>query len=84
MEDPFVEQFMRYLENEKNASLHTLENYRIDLQQFCTLHWQDASPPYMWTQVDRYDARGFLVHFQKIGDGARHHRPEAIGATLVL
>ena len=66
MEDPFVEQFMRYLENEKNASLHTLENYRIDLQQFCTLHWQDASPPYTWTQVDRYDARAFLVHFQKL------------------
>jgi integrase/recombinase XerC len=66
MEDPFVEQFMRYLENEKNASLHTLENYRIDLQQFCTLHWQDASPPYAWTQVDRYDARAFLVHFQKL------------------
>ena len=66
MEDPFVEQFMRYLENEKNASLHTLDNYRTDLQQFCTLHWQDASPPYAWTQVDRHDARAFLVHFQKL------------------
>jgi integrase/recombinase XerC len=66
MGDPLVEQFMRYLENEKNASLHTLENYRIDLQQFCALHWEGAAPPFRWKQVDRYDARAFLVHFQKL------------------
>ncbi len=32
---PYIQQFQQYLEVEKNASTHTLENYMTDLQQFC-------------------------------------------------
>lgn len=58
---------MKYLEGEKNASEHTLSNYVIDIRQFCEVIWgEDARPPYPWKEADRFSARKFLVHFQKL------------------
>lgn len=58
---------MKYLEGEKNASEHTLSNYVIDIRQFCEVIWgEDARPPFPWKEADRFSARKFLVHFQKL------------------
>ena len=67
MNDPCVEHFVQYLQGEKNASEHTVANYLIDIRQFCEIVWGDqARPPYDWKSADRFSARKFLVHFQKL------------------
>jgi len=65
VEDPLISQFSVYLEVEKNASKHTVNNYLIDINQFCKIKWNNQNPPFVWNSVDRYDARGFVIHFQK-------------------
>lgn len=65
MEDPLISQFSVYLEVEKNASKHTINNYLIDINQFCKIKWNNQNPPFVWNSVDRYDARGFVIYFQK-------------------
>ena len=65
MEDPLISQFSSYLEIEKNASKHTINNYLIDIRQFCQTKWDNQKPPFQWNEIDRYDARGFIVYFQK-------------------
>ncbi len=58
---------MNYLEGEKNASEHTVQNYVLDIRQFCEITWgEHAQPPYKWSQADRFTARKFLVFFQKL------------------
>ena len=67
MDDPDVAEFIRYLEGEKDASKHTIQNYLIDIRQFCEKKWgTDVPAPYAWGEVDRYDARAYLIHFQKM------------------
>ena len=39
MDDPDVAEFIRYLEGEKDASKHTIQNYLIDIRQFCEKKW---------------------------------------------
>ena len=64
--DPWIEYFILYLENEQNASSHTINNYLIDIRQFCEITWGETTqPPYHWKSADRFAARKFLVHFQK-------------------
>lgn len=66
--DPWLERFARHLEGERNASLHTLVNYRRDILQFASLHWgSDTASPYPWKKADRFAARKFLVAVQKAG-----------------
>tara|TARA_B100000161_G_C33557049_1_gene418541 strand:- start:19 stop:972 length:954 start_codon:yes stop_codon:yes gene_type:complete len=65
VEDPLISQFSVYLEVEKNASKHTVNNYLIDINQFCKIKWNNQNPPFVWNSVDRYDARGFVIYFQK-------------------
>ena len=66
MNDPCVEHFIRYLEGEKNASEHTIQNYERDIRQFCETIWgENAQPPYQWKEADRFTARKFLISFQK-------------------
>ncbi len=66
--DPLVLHFLQYLENERNASEHTLANYLMDIMQFARFQWEaDAKPPFRWKDADTYAARRFLVEFQKQG-----------------
>lgn len=67
MNDPCIDHFVKYLEGEKNASEHTINNYLVDIRQYCEIVWgADAPPPYKWQEADRFAARKFLVFFQKL------------------
>lgn len=67
MNDPYVQDFIQYLEMEKNASVHTVGNYLIDIRQFCEIVWgETAEAPFKWKEADRFTARKFLVFFQKL------------------
>jgi integrase/recombinase XerC len=69
--DPAMEHFAKYLRSERNASEHTVVNYLMDLRQFVAVQWgEQAKPPFRWSEVDRFAARKFLVHFQKGGSTA--------------
>lgn len=64
--DPAMEAFVAYLRAERDASTHTITNYLMDIRQFIGLTWgDDTEPPFPWRRVDRFAARGFLVHQQK-------------------
>ena len=66
--DLCLEHFLRYLSGERNASGHTLKNYRMDILQFAVQKWgDDAQPPFAWREADRYAARRFLASFQRDG-----------------
>lgn len=70
--DPGIAAYLQYLRAERDASKHTISNYLIDIRQFISLKWpEQPGPPFPWTHVDRYDARKFLVYFQKAGCSAR-------------
>ena len=60
-----VETFLRFLEIEKNASAHTLLNYRKDLEQFETFArgQSGAATPFSWG-VDRFVLRRYLTLLQ--------------------
>ncbi len=71
LDDAAVEAFLEYLDVEKGASPHTLQNYLLDLRQFVASTWgEDAEPPFAWREVDRFAARKFLVSIQKAGMAA--------------
>jgi len=66
----WIEEFLAYLQYQRNASRHTLRNYRSDLEQFHhhLTHFPDGAPrpePEL-TQVDNLTIREFL--------GALYHR----------
>jgi len=66
--DPCVAHFVKYIENERNASEHTVSAYLVDLRQFIRFTWgAEAKPPFAWRDLDRYAARRFLADFQKSG-----------------
>ena len=65
--DPCLEHFLRYLRGERNASEHTLKNYRMDILQFAAQRWGANPPPFPWREADRYAARRFLAGFQRDG-----------------
>ncbi len=64
--DKQIKRYMRYLEAEKDVSDHTLYHYRSDIRQFAAMIFGDRRPPFPWDSVDRYDARRFLIHFQRL------------------
>ncbi len=66
MDDSNLISFINYLKGEKNASEHTINSYLIDIKQFCKFKWPNQEVSYPWNEVDRYDARGFVVLFQKL------------------
>jgi len=66
--DPWLQDFCKYLENERQASALTVRNYVGDLSQFIERTWGgDATPPYPWVEVGQVEARRFLTYFQKAG-----------------
>ncbi len=64
----YLEHFKKYLENEKNASEHTVSAYLEDIIQFAGfMNSGGAATGCVWQNVDKFDARRFLVEFQKNG-----------------
>lgn len=69
MDDSNLNDFLSYLDNEKQASVHTFDNYRRDIEQFCELIFKidahsDSKVAAPWTSVDVYTARKFVVELQ--------------------
>ncbi len=76
-DDPEVARFRRYLQEERQASRHTVDNYCRDLVQFVSAAWPGQAPPYAWKAVDRFEARRFLA-----GLGREGRRPATVGRKL--
>ncbi len=62
----YIEKFMRYLEIEKNASVHTITNYKADLNAF-----KDFSKEADLGKIDYLVLRKYLAHLKEAGLNAR-------------
>jgi integrase/recombinase XerC len=71
-----VQAFLRHLEVEKNASAHTLRNYRSDLAQF-TAYLVKRQRPTDWSRVDQYQIRAYLAEMHY-----RHQKKSSIARKL--
>jgi integrase/recombinase XerC len=56
-----IEEYLQYLVAERNASPHTLRNYRSDLQQFVAYLAEASDGPPAPDRVDALAVRGFLA-----------------------
>jgi len=66
--DPWVKNFLQYMQSECNASQYTLRNYLVDIRQFAVSLWtEEAELPLKWNKVDKFAARKFLIDTQKAG-----------------
>lgn len=61
-----VQAFLRHLEVEKNASAHTVRNYRSDLAQFIA-YLVKHHRPQDWAQVDHHRIRAYLAELYHRG-----------------
>ncbi len=67
--DPLVDIFLAYQRNERNASEHTLNAYRIDIAQFALLCLDaESGQPPDWSGASVTRARAFIVALQGAGD----------------
>ncbi len=55
-----IENFINYLTNEKNASAHTIENYRRDIYQFLDMSFKELKTEIDFNLVARDDAKTFV------------------------
>ena len=71
--DPSLRMFLAYLANERNASHHTCDSYRIDIVQFArlTLKQDPEAGPVDWSLPDVNDARSYVVDIQSAEPIAR-------------
>ena len=61
-----LEDFFRYLTIEKQASAHTVNSYRLDLQQFVQLMANGDENFDSWQNFARDDARSYLQELHKL------------------
>lgn len=64
--DDSMKGFLEYLRNERQASDHTVESYRMDIEQFARLMMKKEldNDSADWNQPDVYTARLFVVELQ--------------------
>jgi len=69
LSDKVVAGFVNYLEIERNASVHTISAYIQDIGQFIEYVRDptEKDKPVRWQGIDRFQARGFLMEFQRCG-----------------
>ncbi|MBR2356448.1 MAG: tyrosine recombinase XerC [Lentisphaeria bacterium] len=61
-----LERFIKFLTAEKQASAHTVESYRLDIQQFVSLLANGDEDFDDWGKFDREDARSYLQELHKL------------------
>ena len=61
-----LERFIKFLNTEKQASSHTVEGYRLDIQQFVELLANGDEDFDDWGRFDREDARSYLQELHKL------------------
>ncbi len=59
-----LESFFKYLEYERRYSLHTLNSYRTDLNQFMTF-MESEFPGVELEEAEHYQMRGWVVHLME-------------------
>ncbi|MDP8236658.1 MAG: tyrosine recombinase XerC [Candidatus Erginobacter occultus] len=70
--EQYIDAFIRYLRLERDASPHTLRNYRSDLDQFHEFLRSDRSgAPVRLKDIDRLVIRGYMAALQERGVGKR-------------
>jgi integrase/recombinase XerC len=57
-----IEKFLAHLRSVRNASPHTLRNYKMDLEQFLAYLNPPDSPPPQVAQIDHHVIREYLGH----------------------
>lgn len=57
---PFIEQFLKFLEVEKNSSPHTIKNYRSDLVEFFKFNGKNSV-----TEIQYLEIRKFLAYLKE-------------------
>lgn len=62
-----IDIFLRYQRLERNASAHTLDAYRSDLEQFMTWYIEQYDIDVSWEAVVREDIRGWLAALSERG-----------------
>lgn len=62
--DPAIAGFLDYLKNERQASPHTLDNYRRDILQFKRIQFGEKTMA-NWKSIDVYQARNFAVELRQ-------------------
>ena len=71
-----INQFIRYLATERNVSVHTLEAYRSDLEQFSDFFRRERGDDANVETVNHLLIRSYLAHLHK------SHKKSSIGRKL--
>ncbi len=72
-----IDSFLKFLELEKNASAHTIKNYRKDLEQFEAFQKGQAGATRFSWSLDRFVMRRYLVFLQ-----GKNYRKSSVARKL--